>query len=138
MRFRSHALVALTCVAFSAILADEKSPLPQGVGPEFFILRGVTQDGLDIQRVNPSTKDPTPPEPIRHQVTLKDVRATDPKGKELKMDEIIKRVRVGGVVMVSDDADPIDPVYLAVLKEDTVVLTWVKPRKYGTAAVPVK
>jgi hypothetical protein len=138
VRFRSIALVALTCVAFSSILAEEKNPLPQGVGPEFFILRGVSKDALDIQRVNPSTKDPTPPEPIRHKVTLKDVRATDPKGKSLTMDEIVKRVRVGGVIMVSDDADPIDPVYLAVLKEETVVLTWVKPRKYGEGIVPAK
>lgn len=138
MVYRVVLLLALALVTPWIVSGEEKSPLPQGVGPEFFILIRVNKDVLDIQRVNPSTKDPTPPEPIRYKVTLKDVRATDPKGKTLTMDEIVKRVKVGSVVMVSDDADPIDPAYLAVLKEETVVLTWVKPRKYGTAGIPAE
>lgn len=128
--------------------AQEKVALPKGEGPRFFIVLAINAEGIDIQRVNPPTKSPTPPDPIRHRTTFnkvettpgrsEQVRATDATGKALTPEEVTRRLKPGSIVLVSEDVDPIDPVYLAVVKADTVVLTWVEPRRFGTAGQPQK
>lgn len=49
-------------------------------------------------------------------------RVITPDGKQLPIDEVWKRLKVGGVVVVSANGDAPAPIYLRTLNADTLVL----------------
>lgn len=60
-----------------------------------------------------------------HKAAFRDLDVYDGRGKKLSTDELHKRVKAGSVVVVAADENKVDSSYLAVLKEDTIVLVGV-------------
>lgn len=62
---------------------------------------------------------------VTHKAALQDLEVYAGKGKRLSTQELPNLVKAGSVVLVAADENKVDPSYLAVLKEDTVVLVGV-------------
>ncbi|WP_020470350.1 hypothetical protein [Zavarzinella formosa] len=63
---------------------------------------------------------------VRAEVELgdvKDLTITTAGGKTVSKEDAIKRLAAGGVVAVSGDGKPVDPGYLALFKDNLLVLT---------------
>jgi hypothetical protein len=121
-------------VAFSfASAQEEKVVLPGGQGPHFYIVLAINHESLVIERVPPPTKEVNRPR-IVYKRAFKDIRANDAKGKALTPEEVGKRLKPGSVVVVGGDNSPVQAAYLAVLKDDTVVLNGVVPLTWSTRA----
>lgn len=120
-------VVALS--AFTSAVAQEIS-LP-GDPPQFFVVTAVDDNGLVIQRRPLSSKEIDVPN-IVYKPTFKQLRATDGKGKTLSAEEVKRRIKRGSVVLVSPDEQPVDSIYLTVVKEDTLILLDIFPRKGAT------
>lgn len=123
----SLAGVVVALAALSAAPVQEKVALPKGQAPHFFIVTEVNKDGLVIVKVDRddfgliATREYRP--------AFKEIDATDPKGKKLTADEVAKRLKPGSVVLVGADEKPVDPAYLAIVKDDTVTLAGVVARE---------
>ncbi len=105
---------------------QEKVALPKGQAPHFFIVTEVKKDGLVIKQVGQTEGEFFTT--VEYKPAFKEVDATDPKGKKLTADEVAKLVKPGSVVLVSVDEKPVDPAYLVVVKDDTVILAGVVAR----------
>ncbi|MFM9966448.1 MAG: TIGR03067 domain-containing protein [Planctomycetaceae bacterium] len=116
------AAVVFALSALSAAPVQEKVAL----SPHFFIVTEVDKDGLVIKRVD--RIDDETLSTVEYKPAFKEIDATDPKGKKLTADEVVKRVKPGSVVLVSADEKPVDPVFLAIVKDDTVILAGVVKR----------
>lgn len=122
----SLAGVVVALAALSAAPVQEKVALPKGQAPHFFIVTEVDKDGLVIKQVGPTEGEFFTT--VEYKPAFKEIDATDPKGNKLMADEVAKRVTPGCVVLVSVDEKPVDPVYLAIVKDDTVILAGVVVR----------
>jgi len=130
MSYRFVLIVVITLTGFSSASARDEVSLP-GDPPEFFIVTAVNKDGLVIQRRPPSSKLVDVPN-IVYKPAFKTLRATDAKGKKLTADDVTQRVKPGSVVLVSPDDRPIEPVFLTVLKDETLILLDIIPPKGAT------
>ncbi len=97
------------------------------------MVTSVNAEGLIIQHRLPPTK-LVDVSNIVYKLSFKTLRATDAKGKLLTAADISQRLKRGSIVLVSSDEEPVDPILLSVVKDDTVVLLDVFPRKGATAA----
>ena len=89
---------------------------PKGQAPGFFRVTQIDEDTIELKGAGSTT----------YKSTIKDLEFYDAKGKKLTADELRKRViKVGSVVVAASDENNVDPAYLSVLKEDTVVLVGV-------------
>lgn len=108
---------SLACLAWLAILsgvsaAQEPPKLSKGQPPSVFQVAGI---GKEIVVLNGAGS-------TSYRSTISDLEFSDAAGKKLTADEFRKRVKVGSVVLVAADENPVDRVYLTALKPDTVVV----------------
>jgi len=128
--------VAVLLVAILSLPAQEKVTPPGGQPPQFFVVTATDKDGLVIQRRPPSGKATSDVPLIEYKVAFKSLRATDARGKALASDEVARRLKVGMVVLVSADDQPVPPTFLSVVKDDTVILIDVLPQPRGEPFKP--
>ncbi len=127
-RFCLFNLVAMITLLLPA--AAEEVRLP-GDPPQFFIVTAVDEQGIIIQRRPLSSKAVDVPN-IVYKPTFDGLRATDANGKALTVAAVRQRVKRGMVVAVSPDEQPIDSIYLTVVKDDTLILLDIFPHKGAT------
>ena len=111
-------------------LPAQEVKLP-GDPPQFFTVTAINDEGLVIEQRPLSSKLIDVPN-IVFKPTFKSLQAMNAGGKKLSTDELKKRLKVGTLLLVSPDEDAVEPAYLAVLKEETVILLDVFPRKGAT------
>lgn len=130
---RILAILSLVLAESASVSADEARP--KGSAPLFFIVTSVNKDGIVIERAPVATKEVSP-KGEEYRAMFKEFVATEPKGRKLTSEEIVKRVKRGSVVLVNDDDGLVDPAYLAIVKDDTVILSGVLPPKRGKPIKP--
>jgi hypothetical protein len=59
---------------------------------------------------------------VQQKFVLKDLQVHLASGKKLSPEEVLKRLTPGQVVLHALDGNPIDPAFLKVIKDDTLVL----------------
>jgi len=99
--------------------ADEKAKLPKGPAPRFFTVTEIGRDNIKFTEV--AIKDGRRVV-FDYVPALARTEIYDASGKKITAEECRKRVKVGTVVLVAADKTKPDPAYLAVLKDDAVVL----------------
>jgi hypothetical protein len=132
MGYRCILLVVIALSAFSTASAQDDPPLP-GEPPQFFTVTAVNDESLVIKRRPTPTKEVDVPN-IVYKPAFKTLKATDGKGKALTANEVRRRVKPGSIVIVSPDEDPVEFAILSVIKDDTVILLDILPRKGATGA----
>ncbi|HEX3150091.1 MAG TPA: hypothetical protein VHR66_18585 [Gemmataceae bacterium] len=137
MIHRSLAAASVAIIALTSLPAQENTVRPKGPAPLFFIVTAVNSDGLVVEPVPLPTKE-VYPEKIVYGPAFKGMDATNPKGKKLTPDEVAKCLKPGSVILVNVDDRPIDAAYLAILKDDTVILAGVVPPSRGEGIKPRK
>ena len=106
-------------VLMSPASAEEKTKLPKGPAPRFFTVTEIGKDNIKFTEI--AIKEGR--QVIFDYVpTLMETKIYDASGKKLTAEDCRKRVKVGTVVLVAADQKMPDPAYLAVLKDDVVVL----------------
>ena len=83
--------------------------------PGFFQVTAISKDSIELKGAAGAT----------HKAALRDLEVYDGRGKKLTTEYLLKHVKAGMVVVVAADENKVDPSYLAVLKEDTIVLVGV-------------
>lgn len=96
--------------------APERVKPPEGQPPGFFQVTEIGRDAIELEGAGGT----------RYRSAVSDLVIYDATEKKLGLDEFRKRVKVGSVVLVASDENAVDPAYLGVLKQDTVVLIGVK------------
>jgi hypothetical protein len=84
----------------------------------------VTRKGNRDENENPATQTkllPVYEEQVR-DVPLDSAQFSEAGGKKLSSEDILKRVAVGTIVVISADGKPVDPAYLKTLAKDTLVV----------------
>ena len=126
--------VVVALAALSVAPAQEKVAAAEGAGTTLLHRdRGEQGRARIIKQVGPTKGEFSTT--LEYKPAFKDIDASDPKGKKLTADEVAKRLKPGTVVLVSVDEKPVDPVYLSIVKDDTVILAGVVVR---AEAVPIK
>jgi hypothetical protein len=140
-------LIAGFLVALLAPLAEaeDKPKLPDGYPPRLASVLEVKGDLVvyrDFYFMPPIPKKPgqlNPKEPVPShpsagpmfacavEFSLKDGEVFDADGKKLNADAAKKRLAVGDTVLVSTSGKKVDPVYLRVVKRETLVLVHSAP-----------
>ena len=114
-----------------------QAPRPKGPMPLFFLVTAVNKDSLVLEPAPMPTKE-VHPDKVEYRVAFRGMTAMDPKGKKLTPEEVARRVKPGSVVLVNVDESPVGPAYLAVLRDDAVVLSGVVPPSRGEGIKPEK
>ena len=86
-----------------------------GQAPGLFKVTAISKETIELKGAEGAT----------HRPALGDLQVYDGGGKKLTTEDLLKRVKVGSVVIVAADENKVDPAYLAVLKEDAIVLVGV-------------
>jgi hypothetical protein len=140
-------LIAGSLVAFLAALAqaEDKPKLPEGSPPRLASVIEVKGDLVvyrDFYFTPPipkkagqfNLKEPVPSHPsggpkfaCAVEFPLKDGEVFDAEGKKLNADAAKKRLAVGDTVLVSTSGSKVDPVYLRVVKKETLVFVHPAP-----------
>jgi len=120
----SLASVFAVLILAKALVAEDKVPRP-GPVPDFYVVTAVNKDGLVIEHLPRPTKEIYNKE--EYKPTFKGLDAVNGKGRKLSAEEVSKR-------LVNVDDQPLAAAFLALLNEDTVILSGVLPHKGATAA----
>jgi hypothetical protein len=107
------------------VAAEEVKP-PKGMPPRFMTVAKIDKDKIELVEVQAVEGRPDDSIESRRTARLKTLRGFDTRGKELGREIWQKRLKAGDVVVVATDDKKIDPRYLRVLKNDTVVLWGVR------------
>src|SRR5262245_12951809 len=111
---RAH-LMCLTWLALALALgnasAQEPAKAPKGQPPVFCQVTEINKNSIELKGPGAT-----------YRSAVSDLEISDAAGKKLGLDEFRKRVKAGSVVLVASDENTVDPAYLGVLKQDTVVL----------------
>jgi hypothetical protein len=150
---RSFGVLALLVLLVGSVAAQDKGPaFPQTVAPEFnqvwAVNRGKEVLGLVVQEQVPVAREVTVPvdrdgrqvkekRTITEMVTVtrvqefavQDLQASDGAGKKLTGDELLRRIKVGQMVLTTRDPKGVDPAFRAVLSPDAVILVLPKGQK---------
>jgi hypothetical protein len=100
------------------LLALHKAPAQEtssNEAPGLFKVAAIDKDSIELNGAAGA----------RHKAALRDVEVYDGKGNKLKTEDLLKRVKEGSVVLVAADENKVDPSFLSVLKEETIVLVGV-------------
>jgi hypothetical protein len=108
-------LTALTGLALLIGRAAAQDTPASEQAPGLFKITDVGKDAIELKGAGSTT----------HRPALRDLDIYDATGKKLTTEEFLKRVKVGTVVVVAADESRVDPAFLNVLKEDTVILVGV-------------
>jgi hypothetical protein len=108
-----------------ALVEGEVQP-PKGLPPRFMTVAKIDKVSIELIEVQAVTGRPDDLNESRRTARLKSLRGFDTKGKELRRATWQKRLKAGDVVVVATDDKKVDPAYLRVLKDDTVVLWGVR------------
>lgn len=130
--------LALIAIAVSLVAAfGQVAPRAfKSPPPRFVLVETVGRDELILTELSiapeivdvggkPAARVRVSPEQYRvltFSFSLKKGRVLDTKGNNLSVEDIKKRLLPGRVVLLSSDGKAVDPVYLSVVKDDTVVL----------------
>jgi hypothetical protein len=106
---------SLTLLGILVANAPAWEPPTSDQAPGLFKVTAIDKDSIELKGAADAT----------HRAALQDLEIYDSAGKKLKTEDLLKRVKVGSVVLVAADENKVDPSYLAVLKGDTVVLVGV-------------
>jgi hypothetical protein len=68
------------------------------------------------------------PEERHNKYVLKDLEIYDVKGEKVKQEAALKRLTPGTVVLLSTNGQKVDPAYLRIVKEDTLILVQPAPK----------
>jgi hypothetical protein len=117
-------VLALSMVSF-AHAADPVSP-PKGLPPRFMTVAKIDKDVIELIEVEPVEGMAGASTESTRKAPIKSLHGFDRKGKELDRDAWLKRLKSGDVVVVATDDQKVAPAYLAVLKDDAVVLWGVR------------
>jgi hypothetical protein len=112
--------IAVLALLSSAARAEEKGTAPKGQAPRFFTVTGLDKDQVELTEVGPTAG--ATPEFKKYKPAFKDLDISDASGKKLSAADFTKRVTIGTVVVVAADGNKVDPAYLTVMKDDTVIL----------------
>jgi hypothetical protein len=121
-----YRIVALALSLNAVALADDAVKPPKGVPPRFMTVAEIGAETIELIEVQPVEGRSDESTTSRRKARLKLLHGFDTKGKELERAIWQKRLKVGDVVVVATDDKKIDPAYLRVLKDDTVVLWGVR------------
>ncbi|MDW8243568.1 MAG: hypothetical protein RMJ88_10190 [Thermogemmata sp.] len=99
------------------------------------------QEAVPVAPVQPGAGRAIALRQLRRQETVelgqvKDLTITTVDGRKVGLDEAIKRLEKGEVVLVAPANQPISPAYLKVFKDDTLILSSPELVGSGTIAVP--
>jgi hypothetical protein len=144
LRTKLLAVLSLLLIA-SITTADEKRATSPGVPPLFRKVFGIDQQPARLILVNRTVRF-MPEEVTRKgnrdgnadtttqtkllpvyeeqvgEVPLDSAQVSEAGGKQLSREDILKRVAVGTIVVISADGKPVDPAYLKTLANDTLVI----------------
>jgi hypothetical protein len=129
-------------LALGAPVPAPAAPVPVGVAPQVMELKA-DSDGkvvVTVRRtekvqvgaggaVNPAGARPaviTANRVVMKSVELgevKDLTVTTADGKKIEIQDAVKKIAGGAIVVVSGDGKPVSPAFLKVFKDDTLVLT---------------
>lgn len=108
---------SLMCLAFvipGATVAAQDKLQPPKDPPQFYAVTELSKDHITLKELGTTNENAV------YKLVLKDVRAYEASGKKLLGADLVKRVRTGAVVLVTDN-DKVEPEFLSVLKEDALV-----------------
>jgi uncharacterized protein (TIGR03067 family) len=106
-----------------AAVAEGKVKLPKGPAPRFFTVTEIGKDYVELKEVGVRKGDLTPVG--SYKPALKDIEIYNAKGKKLSAADFRQRAKVGTLLLVAADENKVDPAYLRVVEDDTVVLVGV-------------
>jgi hypothetical protein len=129
----SLASVVAGLIVVTAAVAEDKEPRPSSSVPDFYLVTAVHKDGLVIEHLPRPTKEVYNKE--EYKPKFKGLAAVNGKGKKLSADEVARRLKPGMVILVNvDDDQPLAAAFLALLNEETVILSGILPPKGATGA----
>jgi hypothetical protein len=121
-----YRIVALALSLNAAGLAADAVKPPKGLPPRFMTVAAIDKENIELIEVQPVEGRPDDSTQSRRKARLKLLRGYNTKGKELLRDIWQTRLKAGDVVIVTTDDKKVDPAYLRVLKDNTVVLWGVR------------
>jgi hypothetical protein len=121
-----YRILALALSLNAVALADDAVKPPKGVPPRFMTVAVIGEETIVLIEVQPVEGRSDEATTSRRKARRELLRGFDTKGKELERAIWQKRLKAGDVVVVATDDKKIDPAYLRVLKDDTVVLWGVR------------
>ena len=127
----SFACIITAWIVVTSAVAEDKVPRPSSSVPDFYLVKAVNKDGLVIEHLPRPTKEVYNKEEYRP--AFKGLNAVNGKGKKLSAAEVARRLKPGAVILVNVDEDaPLAAAFLALLNEDTVILSGILPPKGAT------
>jgi hypothetical protein len=84
-------------------------------------VRAVKQDGK-VENVTETVMKPVYEERMVGRVALVSAEVFEAGGKKLSREDVLKRVAVGTIVVISADGKPVNPAYLRLLANETLVI----------------
>ncbi len=95
---------------------SESEHFPTGQVPGIYLVTAIDDETIELKGAGSTS----------HKASIKDLDFYNAAGTKLTAEELEKRsIKVGSVVVASADENPVDPAYLSILKDDTLVLTGV-------------
>lgn len=124
---RTRALIWISIIVLLGIVtAQNAMSLPQSPAPRFFIVSGLDVDTIELTEIDTAEDDMIMSTVYRPQIS--DLGIFDAAGNLLDEATLRSRIAVGSVVLVAADEHPVDPIYLGIVRDDTIVLTGVVVR----------
>jgi hypothetical protein len=136
MSYRVGLGTVATAVLVWAVSAQEAAKVLSSPPPRFAKIENVGKEELILSELSiapeivdvggkPAARIRVTPEHyrlLRISFSLKDGQVLDINGKKLGAESMQKRLVPGKIVLLSSDGKKVDPIYLEIVKEDTVVL----------------
>lgn len=124
---RAGVLIWISSIAWAGMVtAQIAMSLPHGPAPRFFIVSGLDADTIELTEVDTVADDMIVSTVYRPRIA--DIEMFDAAGNALDARTFRSRIHIGIVVLVAADEHPIDPIYLSIVEDDTIVLMGVVVR----------
>lgn len=108
-------LAGLACVSLWIAPGQENSKTSKGPAPRFFEVTDMDRDTVELKEARDEASGTI-------KATLSTIQIYDAAGNKLTAEEFQKRIKTGSIVLVADDEGKVDPSYLRVFRNDTVIL----------------
>lgn len=113
-------------VLVGIVTAQDAMSLPQSPAPRFFIVSGLDAETIELTEIDTVGDDMIMSTVYRPQIA--DIGISDAAGNVLDEATLRARIAIGSVVLVAADEHRVDPVYLGIVRDDTIVLSGVVVR----------
>lgn len=125
LRTSAASLLLLALLTVGAVAQDTMGS-PQPPTPRFFVVTDLGVDDVELTHVEPAEDGMTRITVYRPRVA--DMEIYDAGGTILGGDAFLTGVELGTAVLVAADENPVDPMYLSILRDDAFILVGVVVR----------